>query len=61
MEKLVATVFATHHFSYARYGSYYIEILENIKTVYPGLQKLLIREENKKAEIKRLQVKFFET
>lgn len=61
LEKLVATVFATHHFSYARYGSYYVEILEKIKTVYPGLQNLLIREDNKKTAMKRLQVKFFET
>ena len=33
--------FATNQFNYARYGSYYIEVLANIETLYPGLKQLL--------------------
>ena len=33
--------FATNQCNYARYGSYYVEVLANIKTVCPGLKQLL--------------------
>ena len=33
--------FVTNQFNYARYGSYYIEVLANIETLYPGLKQLL--------------------
>ena len=33
--------FATDQLNYARYGSYYVEVLANIETLYPGLKQLL--------------------
>ena len=33
--------FATNQFNYTRYGSYYVEVLANIETLYPGLKQLL--------------------
>ena len=33
--------FATNQFNYARYGSCYIEVLENMETLYVGLKQLL--------------------
>ena len=32
--------FASNQFTYARYGSYYVEVLANIETPYPGLKQL---------------------
>ena len=33
--------FATNQFNYARYDSYYIEVLGNLETLYPGLKQLV--------------------
>ena len=33
--------FGTNQFNYARYDSYYIKVLANIETLYPGLKQLL--------------------
>ena len=33
--------FATNMFSYARYGSYYLEMLKNIDQMFPGLKELM--------------------
>ena len=44
-ENWLPLYFATNQFSYARYDSYYIEVLANIETLYPGLKQLLQKTE----------------
>ena len=40
-ENWLPLYFATNQFNYARYDSYYIEVLANIETLYPGLKQPL--------------------
>ena len=35
--------FATNFFNYARYGSFYLEILRNLDQLYPGLKQMLTK------------------
>lgn len=40
-EKMLPYYFAFNKTNYARYGSWYVELLRNIDTQYPGLKPLL--------------------